>query len=167
MNALSFSLSQRVLCFLCLLFICSSSNAKTHASYLTPAYCEGLVEQFVDSGMRSLGTYVNEHFNPEYRGGIRNTIHFLDQRSEWLSECNDFLRDTNSSTVFYSEQLTQDIFAAIASLSRELQHVRQGVEYPDDTGANNPAPFIKERYTELAKLVDQHHTRVLMKKQFE
>ncbi|KUJ80219.1 hypothetical protein AWR36_014505 [Microbulbifer flavimaris] len=166
MNSHSLPL-QRALCFLCLLFICGNSNAKTHPSYLTPAYCDGLVEQFVDSGMRSLGTYVNEHFNPEYRGGIRNTIHFLDQRIEWLNECNDYLLDTNKSTVFYSEKLTRDIFAAIQALSRELQHVRQGVEYPDDTGANNPAPFIKERYVELAELVDQHHTRMLMKKQFQ
>ncbi|WP_244506079.1 hypothetical protein [Microbulbifer marinus] len=125
------------------------------------------MEQFVDSGMRSLGKYVNEHFNPQYKGGIRNTIHFLEQRSAWLNECNDYLLDTGHSHIFYSDQNTKAIFAAIDALAKELQLVRQGVEYPDEAGNNNPAPFIKEHYNTLAKLVDQHHTRMLMKKQFQ
>ncbi|WP_234995033.1 hypothetical protein [Microbulbifer donghaiensis] len=143
------------------------SNAKTHPSYLTEKYCDSVVEQFVDSGMRSLGKYVNEHFNPEYKGGIRNTIHFLEQRSAWLKECNDYLLDTGQTYVFYSDGNTRKIFAAIDALAKELQLVRQGVEYPDDAGNNNPAPFIKEHYETLANLVDQHHTRMLMKKQFQ
>ncbi|WP_323843923.1 hypothetical protein [Microbulbifer magnicolonia] len=143
------------------------SNAKTHPSYLTQEYCDSVVEQFVDSGMRSLGKYINEHFNPEYKGGIRNTINFLEQRSTWLNECNEYLLDTGHSHIFYSDKDTREIFAAIDALARELQHVREGVEYPDDAGNNNPAPFIKRRYETLAQLVDQHHTRMLMKKQFQ
>ncbi|WP_377518073.1 hypothetical protein [Microbulbifer taiwanensis] len=151
----------------CLLLVSSLCSAKTHPSYLNQDYCDGLVEQFVDSGMRSLGKYINEHFNPEYKGGIRNTIHFLEQRSEWLGECNDYLLDTAQSHVFYNDQNTREIFAAMNALARELQHVREGVEYPDDAGNNNPTPFIKSRYETLAQLVDQHHTRMLMKKQFQ
>ncbi|GAA5525599.1 hypothetical protein Maes01_02170 [Microbulbifer aestuariivivens] len=161
------SLLQRTLCLLSLLIFCSASYAKPHPPYLTESYCEGLVEQFVGSSMRSLNSYVNQHFNLEYRGGIRNTIHFLDQRIEWLTECNDYLEDTSESTVFYNEGLTQDIFAAIQALSRELQHVQDGVEYSDETGTNNPTPFIKQRYDELAQLVERYHTRVLLDKQFE
>lgn len=166
MDSLS-STIQRALCLICLLLASSISSAKTHPSYLTPKYCDSLVEQFVDSGMRSLGKYINEHFNPEYKGGIRNTIHFLEQRSEWLNECNDYLLDSGHGHVFYSDKTTREIFEAIDALARELQHVRQGVEYPDDAGNNNPAPFIKGRYETLAQLVDQHHTRMLMKKQFQ
>ncbi|AMX02748.1 hypothetical protein [Microbulbifer thermotolerans] len=158
---------KRVLWFACLLLVSSVSNAKTHPSYLSEEYCDGLVEQFIDSGMRSLGKYINEHFSPEYKGGIRNTIHFLEQRSAWLGECNDYLLDTGKNYLFYSEKTTNDIFAAIDALAKELQHVRQGVEYPDETGNNNPTPFIKRRYETLAKLIDQHHTRMLMKKQFQ
>ncbi|SDZ76890.1 hypothetical protein SAMN05216562_0164 [Microbulbifer marinus] len=166
MDSLS-STIQRALWLICLLLASSVSNAKTHPSYLTEKYCESVVEQFVDSGMRSLGKYVNEHFNPQYKGGIRNTIHFLEQRSAWLNECNDYLLDTGHSHIFYSDQNTKAIFAAIDALAKELQLVRQGVEYPDEAGNNNPAPFIKEHYNTLAKLVDQHHTRMLMKKQFQ
>ncbi|MFC6635389.1 hypothetical protein [Microbulbifer taiwanensis] len=158
---------QRALWLTCLLLVSSLCSAKTHPSYLNQDYCDGLVEQFVDSGMRSLGKYINEHFNPEYKGGIRNTIHFLEQRSEWLGECNDYLLDTAQSHVFYNDQNTREIFAAMNALARELQHVREGVEYPDDAGNNNPTPFIKSRYETLAQLVDQHHTRMLMKKQFQ
>jgi hypothetical protein len=125
------------------------------------------VEQFVDSGMRSLGKYINENFKPEYKGGIRNTINFLEQRATWLGECNEYLLDTAHNHVFYSEEITRDIFTAIDALAKELQHVREGVEYPDGAGNNNPAPFIKRRYETLAKLVDQHYTRMLMKKQFQ
>ncbi|WP_241301348.1 hypothetical protein [Microbulbifer elongatus] len=147
----------------------SSGNAaaNAHPSYLTESYCDGLVEQFVDSGMRSLGKYVNENFKPEYKGGIRNTINFLKQRSEWLSECDAYLKDTASVHVFHDEKNTKDIFAAIDALAKELQLVREGVEYPDESGANNPHPFIKSRYETLAELMDQHHTRILMKKQFQ
>ena len=150
-----------------LLLASSLSFAKAHPSYLTPSYCNSVVEQFVDYGMRSLGKYVNENFKPEYKGGIRNTINFLEQRSAWLSECNDYLLDSGKSYIFYDEKNTRDIFAAIDGLAKELQLVREGVEYPDDAGNNNPTPFIKSRYETLAKLMDQHHTRMLMKKQFQ
>ncbi|WP_346839666.1 hypothetical protein [Microbulbifer sp. SAOS-129_SWC] len=158
---------RRLLCAVCLLLVSSFCSAKEHPSYLSPKYCEGVVDQFVDYGMRSLDRYVNHDFKPEYRGGIRNTIDFLHQRSEWLHECDDYLADTSHGNVFYNKKLTHDIFLAITELARELQHVRDGVEYPDDAGGNNPAPFIKRRYDTLAKLVDRHHTRMLMKKQFQ
>lgn len=158
---------QRFLCLLCLLLASGLSHAKSHPSYLTPKYCESVVEQFVDSGMRSLDTYVNEHFDPRYRGGIRNTINFLHQRASWLSECNDYLLDTNQGSVFYSKEITQGIFTAMKALATELQHVREGVEYPDAAGNDNPAPFIKRHYQDLAALVDQHHTHMLMEKQFQ
>ena len=151
----------------CILLVSSNTTANTHPSYLTESYCDGLVEQFVDSGMRSLGKYVNENFKPEYKGGIRNTINFLKQRSEWLTECDAYLKDTASTHVFYNEKNTKDIFTAIDALAKELQLVREGVEYPDESGANNPHPFIKNRYETLAQLMDQHHTRILMKKQFQ
>lgn len=150
-----------------LLLLSSFSFAKTYPSYLNPSYCNGVVEQFVDYGMRSLGKYVNENFKLEYKGGIRNTINFLEQRSAWLSECNDYMLDSNQSYLFYSEKNTNDIFAAIDGLAKELQLVRDGVEYPDDAGNNNPTPFIKNRFETLAELIDQHHTRMLMKKQFQ
>ncbi|MFA0810130.1 hypothetical protein [Microbulbifer epialgicus] len=152
---------------LCLLFASTQSIANTHPSYLTEKYCSSVVEQFVDSGMRSLDKYINEHFNPEYKGGIRNTIRFLEQRLEWLSECNNYLKDTAQTYVFHSEDDTQSIFSAITELTRELQHVRSGVEYRDDAGNNNPAPYVKRRFEALAQLVDRHHTRMLMKKQFQ
>jgi len=158
---------QRTLWLVCLLLASGVSSAKTHPSYLSQEYCDSLVEQFVDSGMRSLDKYINEHFSPEYKGGIRNTIHFLEQRSAWLNECNDYLLDTGKSHVFYSDKTTREIFAAMDALAKELQHVREGVEYRDDAGNDNPTPFIKRRYETLAQLVDQHHTRMLMKKQFQ
>ncbi|MBB5210695.1 hypothetical protein HNQ53_000883 [Microbulbifer hydrolyticus] len=145
----------------------TTATAKAHPSYLTESYCNTLVEQFVDYGMRSLGKYVNENFKPQYKGGIRNTINFLNQRSEWLGECDAYLADTAQTRIFYDEQNTKAIFDAMKDLAKELQLVRDGVEYPDETGANNPRPFIKSRYETLATLVDQHHTRMLMKKQFQ
>ncbi|WGL17383.1 hypothetical protein PVT68_03575 [Microbulbifer bruguierae] len=150
-----------------LMALCGIAEAKEHPSYLSQSYCDSVVEQFVESGMRSLGKYINDNFSLEYKGGIRNTVNFLNQRSEWLSECNDFLRDTSSSYVFYNEENTKDIFDAINALAKELQLVREGVEYPDESGNNNPHPFIKGRFDTLAKLMDQHHTRILMKKQFQ
>ncbi|WP_288129509.1 hypothetical protein [Microbulbifer sp.] len=149
-----------------LLAISGLAQANTHPSYLTDSYCDSLVEQFIGPGMRSLGKYVNEDFNPVYTGNIRNTINYLDQRAEWLAECNGYLKDTNDTYVFYTEKSTEEIFTAIKALRKELQLVREGVEFPDETGADNPKPFIKNRFDTLAQLVDQHHTRMLMKKQF-
>ncbi|WOX05361.1 hypothetical protein [Microbulbifer pacificus] len=152
-----------VTCF----FTTINANAtSSHPAYLDDAYCDSVVEQFVDSGMRSLGKYINENFKPEYKGGIRNTINFLNQRAEWLGECDSYLKDTADSRIFYDEKNTKDIFEAIEALAKELQLVREGVEYPDAVGNNNPRPFVKSRFDTLAKLVDQHHTRMLMKKQF-
>ena len=150
-----------------LLALGGTAQAKSHPSYLNDSYCDSLVEQFVDSGMRSLGKYINENFKPEYKGGIRNTINFLNQRSEWLGECNDYLNDTTQNYVFHDEKNTKAIFDAMNALAKELQLVREGVEYPDGAGNNNPRPFVKSRFDTLAKLVDQHHTRMLMKKQFQ
>lgn len=152
---------------LSLLLTSSVSLAKSHPSYLSSDYCDSVVEQFVDSGMRSLDKYVNENFKIEYKGGIRNTINFLEQRADWLNECNDYLLDTSNSYVFYSQENTKDIFTAINALAKELQLVREGVEYPDGAGNNNPTPFIKSRFETLATLIDQHHTRMLLKKQFQ
>lgn len=159
--------TRRIFWFLCLLLSASAASASKHPSYLSPKYCDGLVQQFVDSGMRSLGKYVNEHFDPQYRGGIRNTVHFLQQRSSWISECDAYLQDTANAHAFYNRQLTTEILAAMDALAKELQLVRDGVEFSDETGVNNPAPFIKERYQKLAALVDEHHTRYLMQKQFQ
>lgn len=158
---------RHVLWLSCLLFASGICSAKTHPSYLSPEYCDGLVKQFIDSGMRSLDKYVNEHFSPEYTGGIRNTVQFLQQRSAWLNECNDYLVDTGQGHIFYNDKSTREIFAALDALAEELQLVREGVEYPDEAGNNNPTPFINSRYATLAELVDQHHTRMLMKKQFQ
>ncbi|MCO1333277.1 hypothetical protein MO867_02885 [Microbulbifer sp. OS29] len=158
---------QRALLLACLLLISNLSNAKSHPSYLSDKYCSDVVEQFVNTGMRSLDKYINEHFNPEYKGGIRNTIQFLEQRLDWLNECNSYLTDTTQSSVFHNKGDTQKIFNAIKELAKELQHVRSGVEYQDESGNNDPSPFIKRRYQTLAQLVDRHHTRMLMKKQFQ
>ncbi|WKD50834.1 hypothetical protein [Microbulbifer spongiae] len=159
--------TQRALGLLILFIANSQSYANPHPAYLTNDYCNSVVEQFIDSGMRSLDKYINEHFNLEYTGGIRNTIRFLEQRLEWLTECNDYLMDTSNTHVFHNQEDTQNIFTAINALARELQHVRSGVEYRDDAGNNNPAPFIKRRYRDLAQLLDRHHTRMLMQRQFQ
>ncbi|QIL89434.1 hypothetical protein GNX18_06395 [Microbulbifer sp. SH-1] len=151
----------------CFIATGKAGATSSHPAYLNDAYCESLVEQFVDSGMRSLGKYINENFKPEYKGGIRNTINFLNQRAEWLGECDSYLSDTADSRVFHDEQNTKAIFEAMDALAKELQLVREGVEYPDAAGNNNPRPFVKSRFDTLAKLVDQHHTRMLMKKQFK
>ncbi|WP_444935524.1 hypothetical protein ACJJIW_14330 [Microbulbifer sp. JMSA004] len=161
------ALMQRALLLTSLLLISNLSSAKSHPSYLSEKYCGDVVEQFVGSGMRSLDKYINHNFNPEYTGGIRNTIQFLEQRLDWLSECDDYLTDTTKNSVFHSKDDTQKIFSAIRELAKELQHVRSGVEYRDESGNNNPAPFIQRRYETLAQLVDRHHTRILMKKQFQ
>lgn len=150
----------------CLFTAGNAGATSSHPAYLNDAYCESLVEQFVDSGMRSLGKYINENFKPEYKGGIRNTINFLNQRAEWLGECDSYLSDTADSRIFFDEKNTTAIFEAMDALAKELQLVREGVEYPDAAGNNNPRPFIKSRFDTLATLVDQHHTRILMKKQF-
>lgn len=166
-NGLRLSFKTAVLTGLIAACATTSATAKTHPSYLTDSYCNTLVEQFVDSGMRSLGKYVNENFKPQYKGGIRNTINFLNQRSEWLGECDAYLADTARAHLFHDEQNTKAIFDAMQALAKELQMVREGVEYPDETGSNNPRPFIVSRFETLAELVDQHHTRMLMKKQFQ
>ena len=150
-------------------FVCSPGHANTgnYPAYLNEAYCTDLTDQFIDSGMRSLEKYVNDHFRPDRRRGISNTISFLDKRGEWLGECNAYLLDVKKSNVFYNEQTTDEIFMAMQALARELKHVKDGVEYPDALGQNNPQPHIRSRFQVLAKAVDKHYTVRLMQKQFQ
>lgn len=135
---------------------------KTFPSYLTWEYCEDTRMNFITSSMESINKYSRENFDTRYKGGMKTIKHYLEQRREWLQECDDYMRSTGQSPIFYDNQTTKKIFTHIDAVTKELGLLISGVTYSGDTGEITTA-VATEKFDSLVKTVDDHKTLMLLK----
>src|SRR5690606_12709505 len=83
-------------------------------------YCKTTSVDFLIGARKSLQKYFDERLNSAHRGGIRNIRNFIEQRKEWLQECDNYLMLTNQGRIFRTGETTEQIFGAMSSLSDEL-----------------------------------------------
>lgn len=146
----------------CLKEQAQTANKMTFSSYLTWSYCDEVRMEFMTSSMRSLQNYKEKNLNPKYKGGMRNTKKFIEQRSEWLKECDQYLSMTKKTRIFADDKTTEDIFSGMKSVSNELAGLIDGVKYSVSIGSD-PGAVTKEKFETLFKLVDDHKTLMHLK----
>ncbi|TVZ39596.1 hypothetical protein P886_4001 [Alteromonadaceae bacterium 2753L.S.0a.02] len=146
---------------------CKKENAerttgeKFH-SYLSWKFCEDTRMDFITSSMRSLDTYRSKHFDTRYKGGMRNIKNYVEQRKEWLIECDNYLQLTKKERVFDDEKTTKAIFKAMDDVTHELDDLIAGVTYSSSLGQDS-AEVINEKFDVLLKRVDDHKTLMHLK----
>ena len=130
--------------------------------YLTWAYCEDIRMEFMTTTMRSLESYKENNLNPKFKGGMRNTKSFIEQRKEWLQECDRYLSLTNKGRIFEDEKTTEQIYAAMDSITKELGSLIAGVKYSSSAGEDAGA-VTRDKFDTLFKTVDDHKTLMHLK----
>lgn len=133
--------------------------------YLNWKYCEGIKAEFMTVTIRSLQKYRDTRMDPSRKRGMKNTQIFIDQRKNWLLECDNYIAKTKQGRIFKERKTTDKIFAAMDSVSKELNSLARGVTYSTDTGQDSTA-VVSEKFDRLFKLVDDHKTLLQLKNQF-
>ncbi len=147
------------------LFVTSGAAAEDKfPSYLTGKYCNDIKVDFMTSSMKSLQRYRDKQLASQHRGGMNNIRKYLEQREDWLQECDNYLASTSSHRLFKDDQTTAKIFTAISSVTGELQSLITGVTYSVDAG-QSATDVAADKFDQLFKLVDDHQTLMLMKGQ--
>jgi hypothetical protein len=135
-----------------------------YPSYLTGKYCNGIKVDFMTSTIKSLQRYRDKQLPSQHRGGMNNIRKYLEQREDWLLECDNYLANTSRNRLFKDQKTTANIFSAISSVTDELQSLITGVTYSTEPG-QSPTSVAAQKFEHLFKLVDDHQTLMLMKGQ--
>lgn len=136
----------------------------TFPSYLTDKYCNGIKVDFMTGSMKSLQRYRDKQLPSQHRGGMNNIRKYLEQREDWLLECDNYLAKTSKNRLFKDQKTTDNIFSAISSVTSELNSLITGVTYSTEPG-QSATSVANQKFDHLFKLVDDHQTLMLMKGQ--
>ena len=139
----------------------TTKTGKEFPSYLTWKYCEGIAGEFMTSTMKSLQSYTEQHLDTTRRRGMRNTQSYLEQRKDWLTECDDYLAATQKGRIFKDAKTTDNIMNAIDGVTTELGSLLSGVTYANESG--DDTQVAQGKFNELFTLVDNHKNLLLMK----
>lgn len=98
-----------------------------------------------------------------HKGGMNNIRKLLDQRKEWLVECDDYLRLTDQGRVFRDKDTTDKIFAAIDKVSKELNDlVYNGSK---DVIVTNGLDIAQQDFDQMMQQLDHHRTDLQLRGQ--
>ncbi|MDN3639665.1 hypothetical protein QWY82_12745 [Simiduia curdlanivorans] len=136
--------------------------------YLTWKYCDGISGEFMTSTMKSLQSYTESHLDTTRKRGMRNTKNFLEQRKDWLTECDNYIAATGKGRVFKDDKTTNGIFDAIDGVTSELDSLMKGVTYATQgtlaaPGSADDTHVAQTKFYTLFTLVDNHKNMLLLK----
>ena len=143
----------------------SVTNNMEFPGYLTWKFCDDTKASFMQADVRSLENYRTKRLNIEHRNRMKNIKQFVEQRKEWLQECDQYLDLTNHGRIFRDEETTEKIFAAMDNVAEELGSILRGVTYVTEEGGENNA-VIAKKFDDFFQLVDDHKTVMMLKGQF-
>lgn len=135
-------------------------------SYLTWEFCEGTKKSFIEGDIRSLESYRDKRLNSSHKVRMKNIRSFVQQRKEWLLECDQYMGLTDHGRIFKDDETTKTIFAAMDKVSDELDALIAGVTYASETEGSSNTDVIASRFDGLFKLVDDHKTVLMLQRQF-
>lgn len=143
----------------------AAENQVELPSYLSWQMCEDTKQTFMRSDLRSLENYRQTRLDTQYKGPMRNIKSFIEQRIEWLRECDNYMNLTQRGHIFKDEATTKNVFAAMEAVARELDRAIQGVTYLA-TGDEDPNAIIARRFDSLFKILHDHRDYMLLRGQF-
>ena len=124
-------------------------------SYLSKRYCSELKLDFMTKDMQSMQSYSRDHFGTQYKGPIKNMVSFIDQRENWLKECDDYLHIKHGEHIFTDQETNTKIFTSIDSVRNELKAIIDGKTYSEFTGEDTKT-VVGSKFEGLFQLVDNH-----------
>lgn len=133
------------------------------SSYLTANYCTDTSVDFLLRARSSLEQYRDGRLETGHKGGMRNIRNFLQQRKQWLEECDEYLMLTGQGRVFRNEETTQQIFSSIDAVSAELERL-----IGSGSGIHVSVSQIggaAQRFDHLFMVVDHHRTELQLRGQ--
>lgn len=126
-------------------------------SYLDSKYCKTTSVDFLVGARKSLQIYHDERLNSAHRGGARNIRNFLEQRKEWLLECDKYLSLTDQGRIFRTKSTTDEIIGAMTALSDELNRLI-GIRRTANEEGYELTTESRLKFAQLFKLIDAHRT---------
>lgn len=139
-----------------------TKNASEFPSFLTWNYCEGLKRDFMSVDISSLQSYSGKHFNTKYKGPIKNIIKLIDQRKDWLKECDVYISQTTDKRLFDDKKTTDAVFANMQTIKSELEAVLSGVTYSSVQG-DETKKIVTEKFQALFQTIDDHNNLMHLK----
>ncbi|WP_049723778.1 hypothetical protein [Gilvimarinus polysaccharolyticus] len=132
-------------------------------SYMTAKFCETTSVDFLLRDYASLQKYRTERLPTGHKGGMNNIRKMLDQRKEWLVECDDYLRLTGQGRVFYNAETTKTVFDAMDKVTKELNAlVYNGSQ---EVIVTNGIDIIEQDFDKMLSEMDQHKTNLQLRGQ--
>ncbi|MCP8899184.1 hypothetical protein [Gilvimarinus xylanilyticus] len=147
---------------------CKKANAEQEhgvkfASYLNQDFCRSTRADFLIQDYKSLAKYRADQLPGGHKGGMNNIRKMLDQRVDWLRECDDYLRLTDQGRIFRDRDTTDKIFKAMKGVSEELNNlVYNGSQ---DVIVTNGLDIAEQDFDQMLQLLDQHRTQMQLRGQ--
>ena len=142
--------------------------AKKHGvkfpSYLNTKYCDDIKSEFMSIAINSLQKYRDTRLSDQRLYGMKNTRHFINQRQDWMQECDNYLSLSEDENLFYEDKTTKNIFLAMARVSAEMDSLLKGVTYSNKGELGNNSQ-VAEKFDVLFQLVDTHKTMMQLRGQ--
>ena len=145
--------------------VAETQRGEKFPSYLSSKYCGDIAMEFMTTTIKSLQSYRQKQLASKHRGGMNNTSRFIEQRKEWLEECDEYLSMTSKNRLFKDAKTTNRILKTMDSVSKELKALVKGVTYTNESGDDTVA-VAGEKFDQLFSLVEQHKTKLLLKGQY-
>lgn len=166
-------LTPLLLLFFCLPALACDEECKRNAAmeehnvdfpgYLNASYCQDTSVDFLLRARESLQKYRDGKLETGHKGGIRNIRNYLQQRKQWLLECDNYLLLTGQGRVFKDKETTERIVSSIDSVSNELERLMSvggGIHVPANQLGGATA-----RFDQLFMVVDTHRTDLQLRGQ--
>lgn len=144
----------------------SAANNVEFPGYLTWKFCEDTKLSFMEGDIASLENYRSERLNVEHKRRMTNIRDFVVQRKEWLQECDRYLELTQHGRIFTDQATTDEVFAAMDAVTKELNAALKGVTYVSEDSGRGEDVIIGSRFDNLFKLIDTHRTKMMLDSQF-
>ena len=131
--------------------------------YLNASYCQDTTVNFLLRARKSLEQYRQDKLKTGHKGGMRNIRNYLQQRKQWLMECDNYLLLTDQGRVFKDQETTEKIFATTDRVIEELEQLMRtggGIHV-----SSQLAEIAGQRLDSLFAAVDNHRTELQLKGQ--
>jgi len=132
------------------------TNNIKFGAYLNLKYCKTTTADFLIQTRRALQTYRDKQLPTAHRGGARNIRNYIDQRKDWLKECDNYLELTDQGRVFRDKETTTAIIDSMTDVSTELKKIMMR---PKNAAENKDlviAPAAA-KFDELFQMMDDHY----------
>ncbi len=129
--------------------------------YLTVKFCKTTSVDFLIRDVKSLQGYREKQLPGGHKGGMNNIRKLLEQRKEWLVECDDYLRLTKQGRVFENKKSTDSIFNSMDKVTGELNNLI----YNGDSNVivTNGIDIAEQHFDHLFAEMEQHKLDLQLK----